>query len=385
MKLLSKLICVFTVALCSCATTKPVQPTIQTSTGRDIKVAKFEQFVEQKMQQHDIPALSIAIITDSELTYSKNFGVKNSLTKEPVAPDTLFEAASVSKPLFGFFVLQQAEKGVINLDQPVVEYYQDDAIDTQDPNHKLLTARMILNHSSGFVNWRESSDGKSLEDNNKEDKLRFTFKPGTQYGYSGEAYQYLKRALAHQLSLSDIELDQYFRDEISSYFDTSDMAFTWKEEYAKRKAYSHRNGEPTDNNSQGPADWFGSAGSLHTDAKNYAQFLLYLMQHQNPNQNPEQNHSQEQNNNLAQQSLELQRNLPKASNGNYRSLLFPYWEVDGQIRFAHSGNNGDTRAYCHFYKDNPFGIVMFSNTDKFFASQFAKQILGYLDEPYPYH
>ncbi|AOE50921.1 serine hydrolase domain-containing protein [Kangiella sediminilitoris] len=369
---LNKLIYIFAVALCSCATTKPVQPTIKTSTGRDIKVAEFEQFVEQKMQQHDIPGLSIAIITDDELTYSKNFGVKNSLTKEPVAPDTLFEAASVSKPLFGFFVLQQAEKGVINLDQPIAEYYQDDEIDTQDPNHKLLTARMILNHSSGFVNWREKS-----EDNNKKDKLRFTFKPGTQYGYSGEAYQYLKRALAYQLSLSDIELDQYFRNENSSYFDTSDMAFTWKEEYAKRKAYSHRNGEPTDNSSQGPADWFGSAGSLHTDAKSYAQFLLYLMQHQN--------HSQEQNQNLAQQSLALQNDLPKVPNGNYRSLLFPYWEVDGEIRFAHSGNNGDTRAYCHFYQDKPFGIVMFSNTDKFFASQFAKQILGYLDEPYPYH
>lgn len=109
------------------------------------------------MDSLKIPALSIAIINDGNVGYSKNIGVKNILTQEAVDENTLFEACSLSKPVFSYFVKLLAGKGIIELDTPLYTYYKDPEI-TDGANYRLLTARMVLCHASGFPNWRENSN-----------------------------------------------------------------------------------------------------------------------------------------------------------------------------------------------------------------------------------
>jgi CubicO group peptidase (beta-lactamase class C family) len=108
---------------------------------------------------------------------------------QPITEDTVFNAASLTKPLFAAIVLHQVAKGRIGLDDPLAKDWVDPDV-AEDPRRLVLTARLALSHQSGFVNWR----GK--------ERLRFTFAPGERHEYSGEGYEYLRRALEHRTQQS---------------------------------------------------------------------------------------------------------------------------------------------------------------------------------------
>ncbi len=119
------------------------------------------------------------------------FGAADLSNRLPVTANTLFEAASLSKPLFAFAVLEAAAEGAVALDQPVTGYFplpyhhmQDARIDdVADPRLSQITPRMLLAHTAGFPNW--SLDAP----------LPVQFAPGSRWQYSSEGYVYLQRAL----------------------------------------------------------------------------------------------------------------------------------------------------------------------------------------------
>ena len=331
---------------------------LTTIEGRGISSVELEDFVDKQMISRQVPGFSLAIIHKGNVAYVKNFGVKNAATRVPVDEETIFEACSISKPVFAYFVLKQVEKGVLDLDKPLCEYYLDPDVELSDPNYQLLTARMVLCHASGLPNWR-SQDSR---------KLVFMSAPGVTYGYSGEGYQLLARVLCHVLMKTDVELNDQFQEDVVNPLGIRSMNFTWDKSLESLKAFSHRNGEPTDNSSQGPADWFGAAGSLHTNARDYAKFLVAIM---------------DQDDRIGKQLLELQLALPAEPNEPPRSMGFPHKIVRGRVRYFHLGNNTDTRAYCHFYQPEGIGVVMFGNCDNFFSSGFGQSVLKFLDEEVP--
>lgn len=93
-------------------------------------------------------------------------------------------AASLTKPVFATMVMQLVDEHVIELDKPVYEYlpkplpeypaYKDLA---DDRRFKQITMRILLDHTSGFPNWRWLMDDK---------KLRIYFMPGSKFAYSWE-------------------------------------------------------------------------------------------------------------------------------------------------------------------------------------------------------
>ncbi len=151
------------------------------------------------MRKGDIPGLSIAVIRDGKILWEGEFGQKNAIsngvTDGPVLRDTLFSAASLSKPVFAYIVLRLVDRGVIDLDKPLYTYgFSYDRID-KDPRSKLITARMVLDHTTGLPNW----GGTPLE---------FLFTPGEKFNYSGEGYVYLQKVVEHVTGKSLEELAQ---------------------------------------------------------------------------------------------------------------------------------------------------------------------------------
>ena len=193
--------------------------------------------------------------------------------------------------------------------------------------------------------------------------------PGTKSGYSGEGYQHLKRVLVDRLGTDDDHLNAYFQQAVLEPLHIRSMNYTWIKGMEKEKAFGHIKGRLTDNGPHGNPRQFDAASSLHTDAEGYAQFLIKLM---------------DTTDTVAGQLLQIQDQLPAEGDGLFRSLGFPYKLIKDKIRFYHSGDNGDARAYCHFYRKDGMGLVMLCNSDNFFSSGFAKKVLAFLDEPYPY-
>ena len=126
------------------------------------------------------PAMQIAYLENDKITHY-NYGVKNITTNEPIGNNTIFQAASLSKIVATYAFLILVDKGLLDLDKPLWEYYQYDRL-KDDPSKELLTARMVLTHHTGLPNWEKDKKGP----------LSTRFKPGTNYMYSGEAYHYLQ-------------------------------------------------------------------------------------------------------------------------------------------------------------------------------------------------
>lgn len=349
------------ITLLICTACFAQQKTFKTITRKTISTEQLDDFINKQLDSLKVPGLSLAIINNGRTVYAKNYGVKNSETKEKMTENTIFELASVSKPVFAYFVLQQVHKGILKLDKPLYSYYTDPKIDTANGYYKLVTARMVLNHCSGFPNWREDEDFDNI--------LFFKTKPGTQFGYSGEGYQYLARVLGKILNKTDIQLNDYFQKEVVKPLKITSMNFTWNDTLQPLKAFSHKKGAPTDNTSQGAADWFGSAGSLHTNANDYAKFLIEVMNTKNK---------------IANELVAINTLLPKQDDSLYRSFGFPYKMAGGKLRYYHSGNNSDAQSYCHFYRKEKMGLIVLANADNLFKSGLLQKILAFLDEEMTY-
>ena len=139
--------------------------------------------IEKWLKENKVPTLGLGIIENGKLKQVKVFG---EIAKGVSAPyNTIFNVASLTKPVTAMVALNLVSLGKWNLDEPIYKYWTDPDI-ANDPRSKKLTTRIILSHQTGFPNWRWLSDSK---------KLNFQFDPGTKYQYSGEGFEYLKKAL----------------------------------------------------------------------------------------------------------------------------------------------------------------------------------------------
>lgn len=75
--------------------------------------------IEERMKHYGVPGMSIAIIDDFKIAWTKTYGVMDSASMRPVTDSTLFQAASISKPVFTMAVLKLAEQGAVKLDEDV--------------------------------------------------------------------------------------------------------------------------------------------------------------------------------------------------------------------------------------------------------------------------
>jgi len=198
---LQSTVLILTICFVSCK--QNGQDYFKTSNGKQIDISELDNFLQTRIDSMQIPGLSIAIIENAEIKYHRALGLKNLDTKEEVDSNTLFEAASLSKPLFAYFVMKQVDKGLLNLDTPLCEYVKYPHID-HDFRYKIITARQVLSHQTGFPNWRI------------EKKLNIEFDPGTNFKYSGEGYQYLAAAIAKLNNIEEGKLDSIFQIEVGA-------------------------------------------------------------------------------------------------------------------------------------------------------------------------
>ena len=162
---------------------------LQLSYAQTAKPAKinfdFENKIPEWLKETNVPAVGIGLIENGKLKYTKVFGELRKGEHKPAPLDTIFQVASLTKPIVEVLTLQLVSKGEWNLDEPLANYWVDPDVQ-DDPRHKKLTTRHVLTHQSGFPNWR------SLNPSNK---LEFIADPGTKVNYSGEGLEYLRRAL----------------------------------------------------------------------------------------------------------------------------------------------------------------------------------------------
>lgn len=244
----------------------------------------LDEFIPRLLTETKTPGISLAIIRDGVMTWNKAFGVKDTISKEPVDINTTFEAASVSKTAFAYAVMKLCEKNVMNLDAPLIHYYPE-LFSKGDPRLQIITARQVLSHSTGIPEWRNSPEVRN-----------FQFDPGKDFMYSGEGYYLLQTVVTHLVGKAYTEpcgtyegdfkvcatdIADYMKTNLLVPFNMNSSSYLWTEELAKNSASPHGVDENVINKPhQNATDMarYASAGGLLTTAKDYSNFLLGLFE-----------------------------------------------------------------------------------------------------------
>lgn len=297
--------------------------------GGPFNPTEFSRFVQTYLDYYKIPGISVAVIKDSEVIYHHGFGVKNMATREPVTDDTVFEAASMTKPVFSYTVLRLVDRGVLDLETPLYTYlpYEDLA---HDDRYKIITARMVLTHRTGLPNWRS-------------EKLGFHVMPGSEFTYSGEGFVYLSKVVEH---LTGKKLVDLCREEVFAPLGIENASLVWDEGVARFAATGHKGKTPLQT-----IKWNDPnvAASLHIDAKNYAKFLVAVLDGKGLS---------------ATTSKEMRRpqqvkipNRPDTSLG----LGIVIEKTPFGVNYGHSGENPGFTSRSVLYPDQRIGYVFLVN------------------------
>jgi CubicO group peptidase (beta-lactamase class C family) len=108
--------------------------------------------LQERMAHYNVPGVSLAIVENGEIKWAKGYGIANSENGSEVGTTTLFQAASISKPIAALAVLKMVEAGLVDLDEDVNLYLKDWKIpESNFTQEKKVTLRGLLTHTAGIT------------------------------------------------------------------------------------------------------------------------------------------------------------------------------------------------------------------------------------------
>jgi CubicO group peptidase (beta-lactamase class C family) len=221
-------------------------------------VATLEQRLNALMQNADVPGLALAAIRQRDIVYTGGFGVANRSSKTLIAPNSVFEAASLSKLVVAYATLQLCAEGLLELDGSISSLLGV-RIDGQ---LKSVTLRYALSHTSGLPNWL--ADGEAP---------RTYFAPGSRFSYSGVGYRLIQQVIE---TVTGQPLAAYLESNVLRPLLMNDSSFIWRPDFNLRAATGHdSHGQATQKLQPLEAH---AAFSLHSTAADLARFVIATMQ-----------------------------------------------------------------------------------------------------------
>jgi len=246
------------------------QQAIKRLDGSTITPAEVDETVSRLMKAAEVTGAGIAILNNGEITYLKAYGFRDKEKNLPLTIDSVMSAASFTKVAFTYLVMQLVDEGLLNLDKPVYQYlpkslpgFPNYADLANDPRYKLITARMLLDHTSGFANWRAYED---------DHKLRIHFTPGARFAYSGEGIVLLQLVVQ---TITQKPLEELMQQQVFGPLGMDRTGMVWSNQFDSDFA----NGYDEYGRSLGPdrrttAD---AAGSMQTTVSDFARFMEGVM------------------------------------------------------------------------------------------------------------
>ena len=241
---------------------------LPTSQALDAEVARAMSATQTR-------GLAVAVIDRGKVEMVRSYGARNA-AGQPLQTDTIMYAASLTKVVFAWLVMQLVDEGRLDLDRPLARYlerplpsyanedkYAEWPDLAGDPRWAKITARHALNHATGFANFGFlEPDGK----------LRIHFDPGSRYGYSGDGIILLQFVIERGLG---IDIGEALKQRLFDRLGMKDSSLIWRPAFAANLADGWRlddSVEPHDERSTVRAS--GSMDSTITDIARFAAALV---------------------------------------------------------------------------------------------------------------
>lgn len=246
--------------------------------------AAIDRQAEGLLARTGAKGVAIAVIDRGKVTYVRAYGERNA-KGDPLRTDTVMYGASLTKAVFAYTVMRLVDQGRIDLDTPLAAYldkplpeYNTEAIYPDkygpykdlagDPRWKKITARMVLTHSTGFLNfyWLEPDQ-----------KLRIHFEPGSRYAYSGEGMILLQFAIENGRKSRGLGVDvgDLVRTNVFEPLGMKRSSLMWRDDFAGNLADGWNDKgktQPHDERSKVRA-----AGSMDTTIDDLSKFAAALV------------------------------------------------------------------------------------------------------------
>lgn len=185
-------------------------------------------------------------------------GMADAATRRPITASTVFDAASLSKPLVAQLVLQLVDAGALALDEPLASMVQRPI--PQALADSRITARHVLTHTSGLPNLRDNAP------------LRVHFEPGQRFSYSSVGFDFLQRALEDR---TGEPLEALAQRLVLGPLGMTSSSFVWQPRFDADMALPHEARQPLHKHRPAVAQ---ASWSLQTTAGDYARFLLAALE-----------------------------------------------------------------------------------------------------------
>jgi len=310
--------------------------------AQNIKTAPVDLAFEKKLpdwlKETNVPAVGIAIIEDGKLKYTKVFGELRRGGPTAAPSNTIFQVASLTKPVVEILTLQLVSSGKWSLDEPLANYWVDPDVQN-DPRHKKLTTRHVLTHQSGFPNWRSS---------NAANKLEFMAEPGTKVNYSGEGLEYLRRALEKKFNEP---LERLAQKHLFKPYGMKDTRFFWDASMDdSRFAVAHnKEGKPYDIHKNRTAN---AADLMLTTVADYGRFAVNVLEGKGLSKS------------VFNEMVRPQVRYPSGKN-----LFFGLgWMImpelsNGEYALIHTGSDPGVSTVIVLFPKSRRGLIVFTNGD----------------------
>ncbi|MBK9062445.1 MAG: beta-lactamase family protein [Acidobacteria bacterium] len=315
----------------------------------DATLATIERLTPLLMRELHVPGVSIALVRDRKVSWTRVWGVADAGTKAPVTDATLFEAASMTKPVFAASVLKLVEQGRLDLDAPI----PDVGTLPVQPERLRITPRMVLSHTSGLPNWRKGGE-------ERDGPLPVIAQPGARFGYSGEAIFALQKFVE---KLTGEPIEEYARRTLLIPLGMERTSYVWTPALDASLATGHKaDGTRLERARYRHAN---AAYSLVTTAADYARFLAALLA---PERAAPHGLSGASVAAMLKHQVRADARDPIERPGRARGREV-FWGLgwglnttaSGDVVYHGGANRTGFRSYCQFSPERGTGIVMMTN------------------------
>ena len=325
-----------------------------------VKVEKIEAEVAAWLAKFKAPALSVAVVADNKLAWSKGYGLANVENQVSARNDTVYRLASIAKSITAVAIMQLVEKGKIDLDKPIQKYCS-----AYPEKQWTITPRQLLVHFAGVRYNKLEEVGSTKHYNNINDAVG-AFKddpllqePETKYSYSTPGYVLLGCAIEGSSGASYID---YLKENI---FKPAGMTRTGLDDVftiIPNRAAGYRTGfsGAIQNAPLHDTSIKVPAGGLVSTVEDMARFAVAVSSGQL----------------VKQETLEKMWTKPKTRDGKESGYAvgFLVGEQNGQKRVFNDGSQAGTRTYLFLLPKEKFAVVLMTNLEKAWCEELAPKI-----------
>ncbi len=295
-----------------------------------------EVTIQGLLKQHKIPSIALGLIGNGQLQQIRVFSANNDAPMHG-----LYNVASLTKPVVALVVLKLVNDDRWSLDDSLSEYYVDADV-SEHPMLDKLTTRHVLSHQSGFPNWRYQA---------KDNKLTFNFKPGSEYQYSGEGFEYLRKAVEAKFGKS---FEEIAKSELFEPLGMNDTHFYWNDRVEQDRYQQEHDakGNAIELKKHTTAN---GADDLITSVEDFSTFMVHLLK--GADLRPELRQE------MAAVQVAIKSEVGFGLGWQRFDNLQAQDDPNEEYALQHTGSDSGTNALAIMLPNSQRGIVLLSNSD----------------------